>query len=565
MKFRLMSVSLLLAVSAFAVAQEDGRGFTLSGSLQTDILFPEEDEAIGTGKYSDDCLSNTYLDLNLLSKYVDAGARLEYMKAPLPGFEAGFKGQGLPYVFVTGKFKGVELTAGDFYEQFGSGFVLRAYEERSLGIDNSIRGGRLKFSPYKGISVRMLGGNQRYYWERSNGYLFGGDVELSIDQWSKRMQDNMWFLTLGGSYVGKYEKADDVIFPNPSDITTKLNLPEIVNAFDVRASLQKGNYSFLAEYAMKSYDPSAIAMKYNVEGASSKNYIYRNGTAAMLSGSYSKRGMSILLQVKRSDNMDFRSQRSVTGSALTVNHLPAFAYQHTYALAALYPYATQPDGEWAYQGEFRYNFKRRTALGGKYGTDIRVNFSHVRSIDHQWLPNKWNGLAGSDGYKSDFFKQGELYYQDLHVDISKKLSRSFKGSFMYMWQKYNQMVVEGHSINGDMVNSHIFITEGKYTINDRLTLRAELQYLHTKQAEGDWGYALVELTVLPYLMFTASDMYNFGATDQHYYLGMVTFNHKGHRLAASYGRTRAGYNCSGGVCRYVPASKGFQISYNLVF
>ena len=32
-----------------------------------------------------------------------------------------------------------------------------------------------------------------------------------------------------------------------------------------------------------------------------------------------------------------------------------------------------------------------------------------------------------------------------------------------------------------------------------------------------------------------------------------------------YGRTRAGFNCSGGVCRYVPATRGFQISYNYNF
>lgn len=550
-----MSLMLLLPSAAVVAQDEEGKGFTFSGSLQTDILFPEEDEAIGTGSYTDDCLSNTYLDLNLRSKYVDAGARLEYMRAPMPGFEGGFRGQGLPHIYITGKYKGVELTAGDFYEQFGSGLVLRTYEERSLGVDNSIRGGRLKFSPYKGIRVRMLGGNQRYYWERSDGYVYGADVELSIDQWSKRMQDNMWFLTLGGSYVGKFEKADDDrIFPEPGNLNTILNLPETVNSFDVRANLQKGNYSFLAEYAMKSYDPSA-----------ENGYIYKKGTALLLSGSYSKRGMSLLLQAKRSDDMQYRSQRGVTGTALTINNLPAFAYQHTYALAALYPYATQPDGEWAYQGEFRYNFKRGTALGGKYGTDIRINFSHVRSIERDPRLNPWGQTMGSDGYSSKFFKQGDLYYQDLHIDISKKFNKSFKGNLMYMWQKYNQEVVEGHAENGNPVNSHIFVADGKYTINRRLTLRMELQYLHTKQDEGDWGYALAEFTVLPYLMFTVSDMYNFGATNQHYYMGMVTFNHGAHRLAVSYGRTRAGYNCSGGVCRYVPASKGFQISYNLVF
>lgn len=552
MNYRLLGISLFLVTSSLLMAQEEERGFTLSGSLQTDVLFGEEDAAIGATKSENVSQSNTYLDLNLLSKYVDAGGRLEYMRDPLPGFVDNFAGQGLPYFYVTGKLKNVELTAGDFYEQFGSGFVLRAYEERSLGIDNSIRGGRLRLNPYKGINIRMLGGNQRYYWERSEGYLFGGDVELNVDQWFRRMQDNMWYLTLGGSYVGKYEKADDLIL-NPNDNSLKLNLPELVNAFDVRANLQKGNYSFLAEYAQKSYDPTA-----------DNGYIYKKGTAVLLSGSYSKRGMSILLQAKRSDNMGFRSTRTVPKEDVgsTINHLPAFAYQHTYALAILHPYGTQPDGEWAYQGEFRYNFKRKTPLGGKYGTDIRVNFSHIRSIDHQLLYGGNVPMAGSDGYKSDFFKQGELYYQDLHVDISKKLSRSFKGNFMYMWQKYNMQAIEGKE---GMINSHIFVAEGKYTINKKLTLRAELQYLHTKQYEGDWAFALAELTVLPNLMFTVSDMYNVGKTNEHYYLGMVTFNHKGHRLAASYGRTRAGYNCSGGVCRYVPASKGFQISYNLIF
>lgn len=552
MNYRLLGTSLFLVTSSLLMAQEEEKGFTLSGSLQTDVLFGEEDAAIGATKSENVSQSNTYLDLNLLSKYVDAGGRLEYMRDPLPGFVDNFAGQGLPYFYVTGKLKNVELTAGDFYEQFGSGFVLRAYEERSLGIDNSIRGGRLRLNPYKGVNIRMLGGNQRYYWERSDGYLFGGDVELNVDQWFRRMQDNMWYLTLGGSYVGKYEKADDLIL-NPNDNSLKLNLPEIVNAFDVRANLQKGNYSFLAEYAQKSYDPTA-----------DNGYIYKKGTAVLLSGSYSKRGMSILLQAKRSDNMSFRSTRNVPKEDVgsTINHLPAFAYQHTYALAILHPYGTQPDGEWAYQGEFRYNFKRKTPLGGKYGTDIRLNFSHIRSIDHQLLYGGNVPIVGSDGYKSDFFKQGELYYQDLHVDISKKLSRSFKGNFMYMWQKYNMQAIEGKE---GMIDSHIFVVEGKYTINKKLTLRAELQYLHTKQYEGDWAFALAELTVLPNLMFTVSDMYNVGETKEHYYLGMVTFNHKGHRLAASYGRTRAGYNCSGGVCRYVPASKGFQISYNLIF
>ena len=116
-----------------------------------------------------------------------------------------------------------------------------------------------------------------------------------------------------------------------------------------------------------------------------------------------------------------------------------------------------------------------------------------------------------------------------------------------------------------MIHSNIFVADGKYKFNNKLTLRGELQYLTTGEDQGDWAFALLELSVLPHLMFTVSDMYNCGETDIHYYQGLVTYNIGSHRIQAGYGRTRAGYNCSGGVCRYVPASKGFTVSYNYNF
>ena len=136
------SVFALATVSAAAITIGGDNGVALHGSVQADVLFPQEDEAINTGKYEHDVLFNSYADLNLISRYVDAGARLEFMKWPLPGYEKDFDGWGVPHIYAKGRYKGFELTAGDFYEQFGSGFILRTYEERSLGIDNALRGGR---------------------------------------------------------------------------------------------------------------------------------------------------------------------------------------------------------------------------------------------------------------------------------------------------------------------------------------------------------------------------------------------------------------------------------------
>ena len=580
----------LLAAAVFtalpAAAQEEDGGVSLKGSIQSDVLIPQEDQKIGTGTYKDWGLTNTYVDLQLLNKYVSAGARFEYLDHPLPGFEKDFQGWGVPHIYVTGRLKHAELTLGDYYEQFGSGFILRTYEERSLGIDNSLRGARLTLKPVKGVTLKALAGQQRVYWHNRswdkdftylNGtdpWIYGADLELNVDQWFKRMDQNGSRLTLGVSAVTKHERSEDIVNLRPTgakdefgtDIlgAYKLNLPTDVGAIDVRAQFQKGNYSLMAEYALKSQDPSF-----------DNGYIYRRGNALMLSGSYSKRGMSLLLQAKRSEDMAFRSERSRTGTAAFINHLPAFSQQQTYALAALYPYATQNAlGEWAFQGEFSYTFKRKTALGGKYGTTVKLNASHIRGIDRQPLMaagQPVENLQGTKGYTTKFFRMGhDTYYQDINVQLDKKVTKDFKLNLMYMHQRYNKTIVEGH---GGTINSHIAIAEGKYTINKKLTLRGEAQYLHTKQDQGDWWYGLLELSVLPHFMFTVSDMYNAkvpntdetATSKQHFYMVSGCYTHGAHRLQLSYGKTRAGYNCTGGVCRYVPASKGLQVSYNFNF
>ena len=551
-KYLLLLNSLLLNSFFFtpSFAQEQ-KGVTLSGSIQSDMLIPQEDEKIGAEK-TEDFLTNTYADLQLQSKYVDAGARLEYLEHPLPGFEEDFKGWGVPNFWVKGKLGNQELTVGTFYEQFGSGFILRTYEERSLGIDNSLLGGRLLLKPTDGVTIKLLSGRQRRYWTWNKGLISGADAEVSIDQWIPKLQQSGTNLTLGGSWVNKYQKIDNHVYV---DNTHRINFPKYVNAWDVRANLTSGAWNILAEYAEKGADPSFA-----------NGYIFEKGNVAMLSGSYSDKGLSILLQAKRSENMSFKSA-DVLGISSAINHLPAFTQDQTYALAALYPYATQlADGEWAYQAELGYNFKRKTALGGKYGMNVRLNYSYVRSIPHEFVDgverDKLAGITFYD-YKSPFFKWGDqTYYQDLNIQISRRMTRDFRLNLMYMNQRYNKSVVEGE---GGMIHSDIFIADGKYQFSKKTTLRGELQYLTTKEDQGDWAFGLLELSLVPHWMITVSDMWNCGETDTHYYQGLVTFNAGSHRIQAGYGRTRAGYNCSGGVCRYVPAQKGFTISYNYNF
>lgn len=544
MNKRMMMLGWLIGMaSTWLCAQEQPDKPRLSGSIQSDILLPEKDKTTGANTADGHFLTNTYLDLKATSRYIEAGARVEYLKHPLPGFENDIKGWGLPHFYVKGRYKNAELTLGSFYEQFGSGFILRTYEERSLGIDNSLQGARLHYRPWDGVAVKILTGRQRRYWKHNDSWLTGGDIEWNIDEWLKVLQRHETYAMIGFSCVNKYEKEDVVM----TDPTHRLRLPRYVNAFDVRMRVQHRSLNVLAEMAMKTQDPS-----------NDNGYIYRNGYVAMLSGSYSKRGMSLLLQAKRSTNMTLRSSRGMEGISSFINHLPAFTVEHTYTLPALYPYATRPDGEWAYQAAGAYTFPKGSMLGGKYGTMVKINFSHVHSIS-----KNEDGGRGTDGYGSSFWGWGaSTYYQDIDVQVEKRLGKDTKLNLMYMNQRYNQTVIEGH---GGMLSSHIVVTDVKQKLARKTTLRVEGQYLFSKDGDKDWAFALAELSLAPHWMFTLSDLYNLGNTHAHYYQGFVTYNGGAHRLQLGYGRTRAGYNCSGGVCRYIPATKGLTLSYNYNF
>jgi len=510
------------------------QGISLTGSIQSEFLIPQEDEEIGTEKTSDNLLNKTYAELNLTSNHVDAGVRFEYLEHPLPGFEKEYQGWGLPYFYGKIHFNKMDVTLGCFYEQFGSGFILRTYEERNLGIDNHLRGGRIVLKPYNGIQFKALAGKQRHYWETNDALLSGSDLELNIEQWFQGMQEKDLYLTLGGSWMNKAGGDTD---PMMIDRYHQRILPEYANAFDARINLQKGAFSLLGEYAWKTQDPSYA-----------NNYDYSWGKVAMLSTSYAKKGMSLLLQAKRTENMEWRSDRNITGTSSMIIHQPAFTMDHTYALAAMYPYASKPAGEWAYQAEAGYNFKKHTLLGGEYGTNVKLNYSYVNAIAEDGAFLKWGD---------------ERFYQDLNLQLEKKISKELKLNCMYMNQFCRTEVTAERG--EEMVHSNIFVAEGKYRFNRKYTLRSELQYLSTEDAQGDWAFALLELSMAPHWMLTVSDQWNCGDTDVHYYQGSATYNVGSHRIMAGYSRTRAGFNCTGGVCRYVPASKGFNLTYNYNF
>lgn len=550
-------VLLLLTVAGVLRAQEGNRWFTHFG-IESNLHYSTQHPAP-----QHRFMGGTYATAKLWNSYFDIEARLEELSHPLPGREAE-KGWGIPYLALTGRYKGLSLTLGDVYEQFGNGTLLRTYEDRALGLDNSLRGGRLRWSIGTDVfTIKLVAGQQRYYFDRGwapfrfsseRGYLAGADAELALHQLITPMQASGVVLYLGGSYIYKHE-ATETIQRLQANKLQQLILPTGVDGWSARLLLTLPQLDLHIEHAQKSLDPSL-----------SNNYIYRTGSLSMLTLSYVWGNSNLFFGARRAEDFDFRSARSATENSLKVNFLQPFVKQQTYTLAALHPYATQATGEWAYQANFSHRFVRGTALGGKHGTTLSLHGSLVYDLHRNWLQPEWQAernhpdMVGTDGYTAPFFGVGELLFSDFGAELAKKVTPRYNFTLSYLHQYYHQARLEGH---GEYIRSHIFIYDAKHRLTPTVTLRNELQYLHSRQAEGSWLFGLLECSVAPHWVFTFSDLWNPTTTRKHYYMASVATIFNQHRLQLSYGTTRAGINCSGGVCRYMPATEGLFLTYNL--
>mgnify|MGYP003335475794 CR=1 FL=1 len=533
----------LLFTSQRASAQLGG---ALHGNFQVDAQYYMEDSLIGAFKkdFPEKLLMNSFANFIYDAGKFSAGLRYESYLDPMLTFEK-YKGSGIAYRFLRYNNDGLDVTVGNFYEQYGSGIILRSYEERGLGYDNAFEGIKVSYTPHPGIMLKALTGKQRFYWALGPGIIRAADGEISLSDAFSKLADAKTRWTFGGSFVSKYQKDDD-----PTYI-----LPENVGAGAGRIGIQRGDWSFNAEYAHKVNDPSR-----------DNNFIYKDGEALIFNLGYSKTGFGFTLSGKRIDNMGFRSDNeNAELQELMINYLPAMTRNHTYALCALYPYATQPRGEMGMQAEMFFNIKENSPLGGKYGTNVAVNYSHVNSIDTVKI-----GEGGTDGYSSDFFKLGdEKYFEDFNVEITHKFSSKVKGIFNYVYIVYNKDVINPGGSGHGTFYSTIGVAEIIWKMSTKRALRTELQHLLTKVDKKNWAMVLAEYTIAPHWSIGGFDQYNYGNDNEdlriHYYTATIGYTKNANRFSIGYGKQRAGVFCVGGVCRTVPASNGFTLSITSSF
>lgn len=559
-KHILIAILLIAVLPITVFSQNNILGGRINGNFQMDAQYYRPDSLIGAKPVSEKMLMNSWTNVIYTSGNFNAGMRFETYLNPINGYDIKYKGSGIPYWHVDYKTGQFQITAGNIYEQFGSGMIFRTYEEHNLGLDNSLYGLRVKFRPYKGIDLKAIYGTQRYYWEKGPGIVRGIDADVFLNDLIPSFENSPLKINLGGSFVSKYEDNEQIYnkYKDSNHPNELLILPLNVGAGAGRINMIYKNFSLTSEYVRKVNDPN-----------DKNGYIYKPGEAMLVSLSYNQRGFGAFIQAKRLDNMTFKSRRTGADKALDINYLPSITKQQAYSLASLYPYATLPNNEMGLQAQINYKIKRNTLLGGKYGVDLSLSGSIVNGIEKTPIPGEeiFETTNGTLGYTSSFFKPGEdNYYKDLILEIGHRFTKSYKLIFTYMYQGIDNFVVQGH---GDYMKAHIFIADNSYRITTKQSIRFEAQAMFTKQEEGDWAYALVEYSVAPKWFFSVANMYNFGNPnpDQrlHYPLVAMAYNNGANRIQISYGRQRKGVVCVGGVCREMPASNGLTVSLTTNF
>ena len=552
---------ILFSLIIFLIVQVKGQDIkspgVISGNIQTIGQYYQEDTIINAALPEHLYGFNGFANVNYQKGDFRAGIRYESYLNTLEGYPTSFSGTGIGYRYLSWNSDNVGVTIGNFYDQFGSGMIFRAYEERQLGIDNSLDGIRLTYEPVNGVYLKGMVGKQRHIFMdglvNGNGIIRAFDSELNINELLDSSNSWKFKATIGGSFVSKF---------NTDNNTNFFDLPKNVGASSIRVNLRYNKIRFSGEYVHKINDP------YPDNQDSRFNYIYKNGEGILLNLGYSTKGFAVDFSAKHMDNMLWRSTNVNVGPTdLLIGYLPALTKQHTYNLAAtLYPYATNFYGEIAYQLDVLYKIPKKTTLGGRYGTSVAINFATAYVPERNFIDDM---ETTRNSYTTSFFARSDsILLQDFNVEIKRKINKKLKLSLNYFNFIFNDDAVKVANYY-KIINAQIAVMDLTYKINRHHSLRFETQAMWTDEDKGDWLFGQIEYTFSPHWYIAVLDQYNSGNDDLkkrvHYGLISAGYINGSHRFSFQYGKQRAGVFCVGGVCRAVPASNGLTFSFTSSF
>lgn len=535
-RLTLILVGVVALTSQVSAQKVLGNG-QVSGSLESSSIYYTPDKKIE--RPDDKFGSNNYLKVDYANGRFSAGIQLNAFLPALVGYEelaSGYKFY-LASKYIQWHDKNFEILVGDIFDQYGNGLIFRSFEDRQLGLNNSLEGVRVGYNFGRYVSLRGMYGRPRLYTEYSKTWVRGADLVVSIADIIKVPVINF---TLEGSYVNRYQSLsqapDYMQIEDPSTIDPITGIGKTflesygispnLNMYSGRLNFGWNGLSVRGEYVHKSKD-------FDIN----ESTVYK-GWAALGEVGYNYKTFSVMGTFRALSHMGTAIDVYTTGTGNILNYLPALTRQYTYMLANLNPYQVMTRGELGGQVDLCYSYRSKSNRYRYW--NFHANFSTFYSLEKQpWTNN-----------------ERQLFWRDINIDIERQWNKKWKSLILYSFQD-----------NMDH-QAHIFVGDVTHKFNRKMSLRFELQYLLSgddksewdgMHSEGDWVAGLVEFNLAPHWSFYVQDMYNIGQSKTHYYNGGFSYTHNRTRVQLSYGRNRAGYICSGGVCRYSPAYTGINL------
>jgi hypothetical protein len=529
-------ILVFIGITLFLISATQAQGY-FSGDVQMNSDFYVRDTLIGAAgtPHYDNLKSSTDSWIGIRYTNEDwglkTGIRIDlFHNSNLHNPGTPFNGYGLGNWFVTKDIKGVEITGGYFYDQFGSGITFRAYEDRALGIDNALLGARIKYAYKDKLVVKAFTGVQKNRFTfykpvikgiNAEGYFQTGKVTLSPGICAVNRTIDQASMDQVAATIQNYDTSARFI--------PKYN----TYVFSAYNTLSIGGFSWYVEGAYKT--------KEAIKGSDGATLINRAGNVLYTNLTFTKKNFGITGQYKRVENWQLRTSTNESLLQGMISFLPPTARQNSLRLLSRYNAASQELNESAFSVDMTTTPKKGysidVSISGIYNNALKVN-----------------------------------YFREVYLGVDFKKNKNVKGMLGFQYIRYNQKFYTKDG--AEKVDAYSPFGELSVKFHEKFSLRTEVQYQYCPNDYGHWLFALLEFNVAPHWSLAASDMWNVAPnktrTDHitkpvHYYSFFSSYTYNQHRLTLAYVRQVSGIVCTGGVCRYEPAFSGVRLTFNTSF
>ena len=562
--FSIVMLLVLLGTCNLALGQsKDSDKGQFSGNLLMTYQKYVRDDSIGanTKVYKENLASaDAWLFMQYRIKGYSFILRYDaFNNSPLLDPQSAYTNHGVGFWQINKSVDKLDITMGSFYDQFGTGILFRAYEQRQIGIDYAIQGMRLKYNINDKWAVKGFAGNQKGNIKNRFGFanqvISGLNIEGNLDLGK---DSKYGALQVGASAVNRTldrETMDRLVGTiNTYDLADRFYPKYNVYGGNAYLTYTKDNFSWTVEGNVKSKE--AIMeddSKFHLTGGKVLYTSMSWGKGGWNLGKQ-KASVGLNVQARHVDNFSFRTAPTENLLNGLVSYLPSMTRQNTYRLLSRYNAPGQAMGEDGIQGEIEFKPRK--------GTQIFFNGSYVQTLASNGKLNTTTGV-----------KEAEKLFSENYIEVVQKIGKHDKLKLGVQRIVYNQTRYESEP---EYVPVKTFTPFGEWlhTMNQGKSLRVEWQYLNTKNDQGSFANLMIEMFINKNLSIAVADMVNvvphryermiIADKVLHYPTFFIGYTEKNTVFTLAFLKQQQGVNCSGGICREEPAFSGvrFTVSSN---